>query len=847
MLKSAFARRADRIEEATTAVQLFINRARLGLEPAFVPTPSFLHAWERRFGGFRRWQNCKRREIYRENWIDWDRTELARKSEAFAFFEDEFAPVRRDASGARRARALVGQPAASASRDDAVAETRTVDLDGARPAAARSCPSGHARTTRATILAFRRLVTTDPVAAATTTLTGRSAPRRFGTGCPAGPLAACLNRPGCPCGFRRRCGWVPGSSASRPRRPRLPAPATSPSATANRIATVARPAARHIRHLSTSYYFWIEDSEIYQPVEQIAEWGALPDDPVTGIAGDPQSRLASGRTNCPGFCAGYRGAPYNLRWCRVHNGEFQTPRKSAKGIEIADNATPDITLAGREGDSLTFSITGGLAREGHPANENLPFPAPGFRYDIAPDDAVLLPEVVTPTAPDTVGGLSAFPYFAWHCPGASILPRDRYAMAVAAAGHLATHCRYEDALRWLNLIWNPLAGDNTWAECDPRDDTGSDDPGPNDPVPIGARGAIVGNAVVDIPATAPPRRRGHLRPRRCCCPSEPVSDAIAARRFVTLRRLDILLDWSDALMRRNTPEAFGQARLLVDTVNRILGTMPATVVETPHEASADTIATVTLACAPLNPRLMCLYDRASDRLGLIHACLNARRICNGTPNVDMPYFGDDTMRECWKLDGDLCLDEAFWCRPASPYRFLVLVGRAQELAGELRSLGAQLLSAFEKGDAEYLSQLRVMHERQINDLMLKIREDQWRDADWQVQAIEKNKAIALTNLTYYKNLIAAGLLSGEAQYDPLTITSTTLRTAGNVVEAIGQRDEPDPRSERRLSLQLRYAAAGQEAGYDLFRLGHDHPHCGRHRQHRCRPRPDQGRLEPTRG
>ncbi len=802
--------KATRIEEATTALQLFVNRARLGLEPAFIPTPAFLHAWERRFGGFRRWQNCKRREIYRENWIDWDRTELARKSEAFGFFEAE---LRRSDLTLPVPGGLLhwvgGRPPAHHGvtlLQNREPSTLTA-LDPQRQGLGLlGTPDRHARPSWLSPLGDDRRggddtdnpdgpdntdSTDGPIGAAPifSELPGRAA---GGTGQPT-----------------RQPMWFQAAVRLGTRFLRVAA-AANPLASTGYLSKCDNEPDSHCCQtcgkthpaLIDEYYFWIEDSEIYQPVEQIAEWGALPDDPVTGIAGDPQSDWHR-PDRLPGLLRWVPRRAVHLRWCRVHNGEFQAQRKSAEGIEIADNAIPDITLVGREGDSLTFSITGGLAHEGHPSDPNLPFPAPGFRYDIAPDDAVVLPEVVTATAPDIVGGLPAFPYFGWHCPGAPILPRDRFAMAIAAAGHLATHCRHEDALRWLDLIWNPLTGDNTWAECDPRDDTGGDDPGPNDPgpddpgpndpVPIGAAGGFADTAFVDMPATVPPSRRGHLRPRRCCCPSGPVSDTIAARRFVTLRRLDILLDWSDALMRRNTPEAFGQARLLVDTVNRILGTLPVTVVETPVE-TADSIASVTLACAPLNPRLMCLYDRASDRLGLIHACLNARRIRNGTPTIDMPYFGDDTVRECWKLDGDLCLDEAFWCRPASPYRFLVLVGRAQELAGELRSLGGQLLSAYEKGDAEYLSQLRVMHERQINDLMLKIREDQWRDADWQVQAIEKNKAIALTNLTYYKNLIAAGLLSGEAQYEPLTVTSTTLRTAGNVVEAIGQAMNliPDP-------------------------------------------------------
>ena len=63
-----------------------------------------------------------------------------------------------------------------------------------------------------------------------------------------------------------------------------------------------------------------------------------------------------------------------------------------------------------------------------------------------------------------------------------------------------------------------------------------------------------------------------------------------------------------------------------------------------------------------------------------------------------------------------------------------------------------------------------------------------------MQALQKTKEIAQTNLQYYKNLIAVGLISGESQYEPLTISSTTTRAAGNIAVAIGQTLNliPDP-------------------------------------------------------
>ena len=81
--------KASRIEEAISAVQLFIQRARLGLELYFTTFPDFVLAWERNFATFRIWEACKRRLIYRENWIEWEELQEAKRTEAFQFLEDE--------------------------------------------------------------------------------------------------------------------------------------------------------------------------------------------------------------------------------------------------------------------------------------------------------------------------------------------------------------------------------------------------------------------------------------------------------------------------------------------------------------------------------------------------------------------------------------------------------------------------------------------------------------------------------------------------------------------------------------------------------------------------------------
>jgi hypothetical protein len=81
--------RMSRVEDAVRTVQEFVQRARLGLEPALAVTPAFARLWDERFASFSAWQRCARREMYTENWIEWDDLRAARKIEAFRFLDEE--------------------------------------------------------------------------------------------------------------------------------------------------------------------------------------------------------------------------------------------------------------------------------------------------------------------------------------------------------------------------------------------------------------------------------------------------------------------------------------------------------------------------------------------------------------------------------------------------------------------------------------------------------------------------------------------------------------------------------------------------------------------------------------
>jgi hypothetical protein len=506
------------------------------------------------------------------------------------------------------------------------------------------------------------------------------------------------------------------------------------------------------------YYFWLVPGAVYQPT-------AAATSAPTGFtaSGDYQngfqddfydpvqqtSTVWQDPTQLPQLLAWPSSPIVRLAWCRVHNREFGQPRRSAFGVLIDPaSGSSDLQFLGRSGDSLSFAVTNSVVPAGHAD----PSP-PGFRYDIAADNAVVLPEVATPAAPPSyLGtlGLPAYPWFLFFAPGAPLYPLTPFSPSLAIATALRGHCRFEAALAWYREAFDPLRRDCTWIECRQPDAPRS---------------------------VLPPPQAG-----ACCDPSDVTCDE-ARDRAVVLHYLETLVEWSDALRHReNAPEAFQQAWALLDVAEHILGRPPRPVRLVPPAAPSN-VATFAPAFAPLNPRLVDLYETVADRMSLIRTCQSARRLPDRRADGNMPYFGNDPDRLGWRRLAGRCADGEDWCGLRSPYRFTVLVQKAQDHAARVEAFGNAFEAAVEKGDAELLNSLRAGQEREIQSLGLAAEEDAWRDADWAIEALQKTKAISQTNLNYYQGLIQAGLIGQEVAYQDLTEASTVTRGVAETIEA----------------------------------------------------------------
>ena len=194
--------------------------------------------------------------------------------------------------------------------------------------------------------------------------------------------------------------------------------------------------------------------------------------------------------------------------------------------------------------------------------------------------------------------------------------------------------------------------------------------------------------------------------------------------------------------------------------------------------------------APLNPHLLLLYDRCSDRRHMVHNSINSKRL-RESRQVRSRYerhnaFGPQKREEVCSSSRISCFSRC------QPYRFTALLPKAYEWAGMLKSLGSGLLAAYEKGDSESLAMLHSTQDRQLLDLGLDVVKNQWRAADWDVQALDEAMETALNKLRYYQSLQKAGLNSGETSYETGVEISMQSREGATITEAVAQGMTPVP-------------------------------------------------------
>src|SRR5260370_14901449 len=118
-----------------------------------------------------------------------------------------------------------------------------------------------------------------------------------------------------------------------------------------------------------------------------------------------------------------------------------------------------------------------------------------------------------------------------------------------------------------------------------------------------------------------------------------------------------------------------------------------------------------------------------------------------------------------------------------PYRFTFMLQKALELCGEVRGLGANLLSALEKRDGEALAALRSTHETGLLQAVRQVREQQLAEARAGREALELSRRIVQARFDYYDTI--AFLNPMEAEHLKLLGGTLALQSVQSGVDLFG--------------------------------------------------------------
>jgi len=283
----------------------------------------------------------------------------------------------------------------------------------------------------------------------------------------------------------------------------------------------------------------------------------------------------------------------------------------------------------------------------------------------------------------------------------------------------------------------------------------------------------------------------------------------AYQRNVVMKYLDNLIAWGDQLFHRDTLESLNEATQLYILAAQMLGRRPEAVpprnsppVHTynslepllrPDDFSDPLVAveqlvpapkldigaiegkqppitlpTMLYFCVPQNDKLLGYWDTVADRLFKLRHCMNIEGVVRQLPLFEPPIDPALLVRAAAAgIDISSALNDINAALPH--YRFTTMAQKASELCADLKSLGAALLAALEKRDAEALSLLRSTHEIKVLNAVRLAREKQIEEAKNTLEGLQKYQDVITARQQYYStrqftNLFETGhlLISGSS-------------------------------------------------------------------------------------
>jgi hypothetical protein len=268
---------------------------------------------------------------------------------------------------------------------------------------------------------------------------------------------------------------------------------------------------------------------------------------------------------------------------------------------------------------------------------------------------------------------------------------------------------------------------------------------------------------------------------------------IAYQKNVLMKYIDNLMAWGDQLFRQDTIESINEATQLYILAANLLGPRPQNIPERgkkkpqtyaqlrsrldefsnakstienefPHasvssstQITNETTGLLSIGdtfyfCIPQNEKLLGYWDTVADRLFKIRHCMNIEGVVRQLPLFEPPIDPALLVQAAAKgVDLSSVLSDL--SSPLPHYRFSYMLQKALEVCAEVRSLGAAMLAALEKRDAEELAAVRARQEVQILNLVKEVKQQQYDEAVASYAALEKSKDVPIQRFLGYQTLL----------------------------------------------------------------------------------------------
>jgi receptor-binding and translocation channel-forming TcA subunit of Tc toxin len=261
---------------------------------------------------------------------------------------------------------------------------------------------------------------------------------------------------------------------------------------------------------------------------------------------------------------------------------------------------------------------------------------------------------------------------------------------------------------------------------------------------------------------------------------------VAYQKTVVLKYVENLIAWGDQLFRQDSMESINEATQLYVMAAEILGPKPKTVppparpvdqtyneLEQEFDDFANYLVQVEnliprlpgnggsganqpplpllYFCIPTNEKMLEHWDTVTDRLYKIRHCLTIEGVARQLALFEPP-INPAALVKAVAGGMDLSAALADLDAPLPLYRFAVLLQKANEVCNDVKSLGAALLVALEKKDAEALGLLRQTQEIRLQEAVKSLREQQIDEAKENLEGLRRSRAVVETRRDYYRDI-----------------------------------------------------------------------------------------------